>query len=159
MTEHGEPDLQALRHNLDRLRREAEELAESLQGESRLAGEESLGAELLAGREMSAQAGILWETAEQLGDLCLRQARLFAEDHTATFRCLLDDSSRHSFQTMVGRHVERRLRHNLDGVAQGIDIMAAQSERTCQSIINLWAPFLAVVRKDWAERRHHAGGG
>ncbi|MDZ7669008.1 MAG: hypothetical protein U5Q16_06130 [Gammaproteobacteria bacterium] len=158
MTDHRQPDLQALRRDLDRLTQEAEELAESVQGESRLAGEETLGAELLAGRELTAQAGILWETAEQLGELCLRQTRLFAEDHTATFRSLLDDSARHSLQTVIGRHLERRLRHNLTGLEQGIDILSTQSERTCQSVIHLWAPFLAVVRRDWAERRPHAGG-
>jgi len=158
MTNHHEPDLRTLRRDLDRLTREAEELAKSLQGQSRLTGEEALGAELLAGRELTAQAGIIWETAEQLGDLCLRQARLFAEDHTATLRSLLDTSARHSLQSVVGRHLERRLRHNLDGLEHFIGIMSTQSQRTCRSVIHLWAPFLAVVRRDWAERRHHAEG-
>lgn len=153
MTDHREADLRGLRRDLDRLTRDAEELAESLGDESRLAGEETLGAELLAGREVSAQAGILWETAEQLGDLYLRQARLFANDHTATLRSLLDRSRRQSVTTVIGHHLDRRLRHNLDALAQGIDIMSTQSERTCQSISNLWAPFLAVVRRDWTERR------
>lgn len=141
------------RHGFSRLSHEAEELAHSLEGESRLAGEEAVGAELLATRDLVAHLGIAWDTAEQLGDIYVRQLRLLADDFRTTAAQLLPGEQRPPLRQVISAHLDRRLRHTGEGLEQGIEVCSRQSARACGSLLELWAPFLAVVRSDWTQRR------
>jgi hypothetical protein len=149
--EHGR--LTDMRDNLDRLTHEAEELAQSLEDESQLAGEEAVGAELLMTRDLVAHLGIAWDTAEQLGDIYVRQLRLLADDYRITAVALLPGERRAPLRQVVSAHVDRRLRHASEGLEQGIEVFSRQTARACGSLLELWAPFLAVVRSDWSQPR------
>lgn len=141
------------RHDFDRLSEEAEALVESLDERSHLAQEEVVGAELLASRELVAGLGLAWETATQLGDIYARQARYLVEDNVATLTSLLDGSARGRGLEVIGRHLERRMGHVAEGVDQGIDLLSRHNESAWTALQTLWAPFLAVVRQDWASQR------
>ena len=136
--------------------RQAEDLIRSFEADSRLAREEVVGAELLFGRDLVANIGILWDTAEQLGDLCARQARHLVEDHLATLTTLAS-SRPEQVPAVLSRHFERRLRHVGQGWAQGAHLLAAQSEKAGETLLRFWAPFAAVVRQDWSGRGNRRG--
>jgi hypothetical protein len=146
MNESRTRQLSALHRDLDRLTEEAESLAGSVE-------EEVVGAEILATRDLVANVGIVWETLEQFADIHARQARYLVEDHLQTWHGLLDGSSRETPHDVVGEHVERRVRHLAEGLEQGVQVMAHQTERTFDMLTRIWSPFLAVVRQDW--RRGH----
>ncbi|MFU8816651.1 MAG: hypothetical protein ACNA7W_14980 [Pseudomonadales bacterium] len=148
-----EPRLSAFKKDLDRLAREVDELSGSMQAETRLAGEEAMGAELLASRELVAQLGILWDTAERFGDLYARQLRYCVADHASTWSALLGGAARGDAPAIIGEHVERRVIHLAEGVQQSAQLLSGQSAKASQTLYNLWKPFLAVLRQDWAGRR------
>jgi hypothetical protein len=149
MTDTRADRLETLRRNLDRLTREAEDLADTIERDRRLAGEEAVGAELLATRDLVAHLGIAWETLEGLGDLYARQARLLAGDYADTWKALTREGVSRSVHEVIGAHLERRVDHVTAGVNEGIELLSSQSERACHVLIRLWAPFTAVVRQDW----------
>jgi hypothetical protein len=157
MTNRDHSPLTDLHHELDRLTHEVEELAASLDGETRLArrlaGEEAVGAELLATRDLVAHLGIAWDTAEQLGDIYVRQLRLLMDDYRTTAAALLSSEGLAPLPQVVNAHLDRRLRHAGEGLEQGIEVFSRQSAKACGSLLELWAPFLAVVRSDWMQRR------
>ncbi|MEQ8861036.1 MAG: hypothetical protein RIC56_20505 [Pseudomonadales bacterium] len=142
-----------LRADLDRLAEDAESLAKSFDRGSALAREEVVGAELLASREVVAQLGVAWETMAQLGDLYARQARYLVEDNVATFGKLLDGSAQGRFVEVLGEHCQRRLGHLGEGVDESIEVLSRQSEAASSALEMLWAPFVAVVRRDWQGQR------
>lgn len=143
MNETRSARLSALRSEVDRLTSEAEALAESLE-------QEAVGAELLASRDVLAGVGILWETAEQLSDLYVNQTRHLVSDHLTTWQALADRRREEGWQDVVGRHVERRVRHLAEGMEQGVNVLGRQSLHACDAVKRLWGPFFAVVRRDWS---------
>ena len=156
MTRADEQRLSAFKKDLDRLTREAEELAESYGAQSRLAGEEAVGAEILVSRDLVAHLGILWDTMEQLGDIAGRQARYFTDDYRATLGKLLGGSGADNRGAALARLLENRLTHLAEGLEQGIEVMSAQSEKACEALFELWSPFFSVVRQDWSRQRSRA---
>jgi len=147
--------LETLRRNLDRLTREAEELAESFERDRRLAGEEAVGAELLATRDLVAHFGIAMDTATGLADVYFRQVRLAMEDYAATWSSLTATTAAAQPCDVLAEHVSRRVEHVTRGVNESIELVATQSERAWEALPRLWSPFAAVVRQDWSgsERR------
>jgi hypothetical protein len=148
----------AFRKDLERLAQEAE-AREDCQAEpgraGRLAGEEVVGAELLASRHLVAQLGLLWETTEQLGDLYARQIRYWVDDHTVTWTELIAAPSSDSKDGsgVVGRHLERRIAHLGEGLTESAHLLARQSAQASRSLFDLWRPFMSVLRADWADPR------
>lgn len=151
MTDH--PQLSAFKKDLDRLAREVDELSGSMQAETRLAGEEAVGAELLASRELVAQLGIIWDTVEQLGDLYARQLRYWVDDHADTLSAVVSGSSARTAPAIIGAHVERRVAHVTEGLQQSARLLSSQSAKASDTLYHLWKPFLAVMRQDWSGRR------
>ena len=149
MSESRSDRLETLQRNLDRLTREAEDLAGSLEHDRRLAGEEVVGAELLATRDLVAHLGIAWETLEGFGTLYARQARLLADDYADTWKALTREGGAGNVPEVIGAHLQRRVEHVTAGVNESIELLSSQTERACDALIRLWAPFTAVVRQDW----------
>lgn len=149
MTDTRSDRLQTLQRNLERLTREAEDLADTLEQDRRLAAEEAVGAELLATRDVVAHLGIAWDTLEGLGALYARQARLLADDYADTWKALTREGGPGRAPEVIGAHLERRVDHLTAGVNEGIELLSTQTGRACDALIRLWAPFTAVVRQDW----------
>lgn len=143
----------ALERNLDRLSREVSELAETLGAESRLAGEEAVGAELLAGRELVAGLGIVWETAQQLGDVQVRQLELWLDDQLATLTHLPQQTLEGRGADVLRQHLRRRASHLSQGARQTLTILSRQSSRALAVMGSLWQPYLNVLRQDRASSR------
>lgn len=149
MTSKRDAQLAALRQDLERLGREARTLAGNARGRARLAGEEAVGAELLAGRDLVAHLGMVWSTLERFQDLSLRQARLLLEDHRATWESLLSGPRPGDLGGVMSDHFGRRARHLSEGVTQGLEVLSSQRAEACESLARIWAPFLAIVASEW----------
>lgn len=118
----------------------------------RIAGEEAVGAELLATRDLIAHVGIAWDTAEQMGDLAARQARYLLDDYLTCAAAMAgrsDGDPAEQRRRAFENHIERRVGHVVEGVEQTIELLSTQSERAWDALFQLWSPFLAVVRQDW----------
>jgi hypothetical protein len=154
MAGEADPRLSAFRKDIDRLAREVEALSGSFDAEARLAGEEVVGAELLATRDLVAHLSILWETAEQMGDLYARQFRYWVDDNAETLSALVSGAVLRDGGTVLGNHLERRITHLGEGMTQSAELLISQSAKASETLFTLWKPFLAVLRADWAGRRN-----
>jgi len=143
-----QPRVAELEQKLDSLSEQVESLTGELGRNSRLAGEEALGAELLAARDLVAHFGIAWETAEQLGGVWRDQTRLCFEDYRRTVSRLA--SGTRAGPGVMGEHIERRINHLADGAEQTARVLFRQSELAAASLTGLWAPLAGVIRRDWA---------
>lgn len=124
-------------------------LAENLNKDLRLVGEEAVGAEILVAKEMIENIGIFLSTLERLDDTLVKQVRWFFEDYTSAYKCL---AQTRDFTEVVADHCQRRLEHVADGfqevsqaATQGISLFE-------QELFGLWKPFFAVVDRDWQRR-------
>ena len=120
--------------------------------DAKLAGEEALGAELLAGRELLAQAGIVFDTLEQMAGLANRQARHLAHDYLTTVSDLARGRGLAEPAAVVTDHFTRRLAHLAEGCVEGATLLNAQSLRAYRVLQNVWLPFQRVIDQDWASR-------
>jgi len=155
VNEHRTDRLEILRRNLEQLTREAEELADTFEHDRHLAGEEAVGAELLATRDLVAHLGIALDTATGLADVYARQVRHLFEDCAATWSSLSGGQGSPQPLSALNDHLSRRVEHVTEGVNESIEVVSTQSERAREALHRLWAPFAAVVRQDWSgpERR------
>jgi hypothetical protein len=150
-------NLSAFRKDLSRLTREVEDLSASLRADSRLVGEEAVGAELLASRNVVAQLSGLWDTAEQLGDLYVQQLRYWLEDHAETLSEAVRGTPARGGAGLLGRHLERRLAHITEGATAAGRLLSSQSAMASRTVWQLWKPFLDVMDRDWAgQRKRHS---
>jgi hypothetical protein len=120
---------------------------------ARLAGEEAIGAELLAGRELLALAGVLWSTAEGMTRLLADQGRFLVDDHRRHAEAWLSAPEPARAAEHVSDHVKRRLTHLAEGADQLNRLMFTQTREACRVLQAFWRPYLAVVREDWRSAR------
>lgn len=151
-TETRDSQLAELENDLQDLASDVQSLAEDVADSSRLVRDETVGAELLAGREVVAQVGIAFELAESLQALAMRQSGLLASDFRTTFEALFDPANRGREGAVLAEHVERRCRHLLDGWNEGWGLVASGLAASGRSAAGLWTPFAAVVQRDWVGR-------
>lgn len=143
-------ELKRMREDLSEIARSVDGLATDLARGTRLVREEAVGAELLAGRELVAQAGILWSLAESMHRLAVSQAELLVRDHWRTASELLDPRRRGATATVLSDHFERRFRHSARGWAEGAELLANGCNESAAAAQRMWASFSAVVRNDWS---------
>ena len=129
-----------------RLRIGVGRLAENLNRDLRLVGEEAVGAEILVAKEMIENIGIFLVTLERLDDILLKQVRWFFEDYTSAYKCL---PQTRDFTEVVADHCQRRLEHVTDGFQQASQAATHGISLFEAVLTGLWKPFFAVVDRDW----------
>ncbi|MEQ8485196.1 MAG: hypothetical protein RIB46_12610 [Pseudomonadales bacterium] len=118
-----------------------------------LAGEEAVGAELLAGRELLALAGVALATAEGVGRLLAEQGGFWLDDQRRTAATLARGATPQQAGAAVVDHVSRRVRHLTAGADQLNRLLFEQTRQACRAAATLWQPYLAVVSQDWRQTR------
>lgn len=121
-------------------------LAENLNKDLRLVGEEAVGAEILLAKEMIENIGIFLVTLERLDDILLKQVRWFFEDYTSAYKCL---AQTRDFTEVVADHCQRRLAHVADGLQEASQAATQGISLFEQELFGLWKPFFAVIDRDW----------
>jgi hypothetical protein len=112
--------------------------------DSRVIGEELLGAELVAGKELTEAAGSLFEAAEKGGAICREQARWIAEDYG---RFWLSSLTRPGDPAPLVKLIEQRSEH----IAAGMHDLGALVEREFVPLTRIWTDFFGLVARDWRQ--------
>jgi len=110
--------------------------------DARTVGEELLGAELVAGKELTEAAGSLLEAIEKGSAIWLQQGRWLAEDHGEFW---LASMTKPGDPEPLVRLMERRSEH----IATGLHAVSELIERECAPLSKMWTDFLGVVMQDW----------
>ena len=105
-------------------------------------GEELLGAEIVAGKELTQAAGSLFDTAERLGNLWLQQGRWLAEDYGRFWLAAL---GRPGDPDPLNALIDARSSH----IASGMHELGTLIERECVPLSKMWSDFLGTVGRDW----------
>ena len=105
-------------------------------------GEELVGAEILAGKELTEAAGGLFEGIERAAEIWRQQATWLFDDYLEFWREAARSPGRPEPLLAL---VERRSTH----VASGARELASTVERECAPLARMWSEFMEVVRRDW----------
>lgn len=107
--------------------------------------DELVGAEILAGRELVENIGILADTADALNRVCQRQLRLLAEDHMATWRQLAGVRAPQQGARVALDHLQRRVEHVAEGVSEAAEILTRENDSVASVMFDLWRPFFGML--------------
>lgn len=110
--------------------------------DARTIGEELLGAEIVAGKELTEAAGSVFEAIDKGSQLWVQQSRWALEDYAnfwmAGFSSPLNPAA-------VMQLLERRSEH----IASGMHDFGDLIEKECTPLSKIWTDFLGVVQQDW----------
>lgn len=112
---------------------------------ARTLGEELVGAEIVAGKELAQAAGSLFDTLERTRDIWLQQGRWLAEDYG---RFWISALRRPGDPAVLNGLIEARSTH----IASGMHELGSLVERECLPLSKIWSDFLGTVMRDWRER-------
>jgi len=130
-----------------------EAVAQTWSAESRLVRDEAMGAELLLARELIEQFGVLFETADRLNDLFVRQTGHLLRDYAATLKHAAAEPGLHNCQDLVVTHWQRRIGHIAEGSDELSALVVSETRKWGDALFGLWRPFAAVVGRDWQTQR------
>ena len=110
--------------------------------DARTIGEEILGAEIVAGKELTEAAGGVFEAMERGAAIWLQQARWLTEDYGRFFRdSLSKPGDPASFFTLLGA----RSQH----IAAGFQQFGEMVQKECAPVTKMWTDFAGTVEQDW----------
>lgn len=121
-------------------RRETETVTES----TRRIGEELLGAELVAGKELVEVAGTFWDTLEKSAEIHRQQISWLVEDHTSFWGDALSMDTQRTASALPNL-----LTHRIDHVRRGFDQYRQLLDSELAPLSKIWSDFIGVVRRDW----------
>ena len=110
--------------------------------DARTIGEEWLGAELVAGKELTEAAGTLLDTIEKGSAIWLQQARWLAGDYG---RFWLASVTPPPDQAPLTALIDSRTEHITSGLHQFGELI----EKEFTPLTKIWTDFLGVVAQDW----------
>ena len=105
-------------------------------------GEELVGAEIVAGKELTQAAGSLFDMLERTRDIWVQQGRWLAEDYG---RFWISALGRPLDPTPLNGLIEARSKH----IASGMHELSSLVERECVPVSKIWSDFFGTVMRDW----------
>lgn len=105
-------------------------------------GEEIIGAEIVAGKELTEAAGSAFEAMEKGATIWQQQSRWLLEDYG---RFLRQELEKPGDPSGVFALLETRSEH----IASGFRQMSELAERECAPVTKIWTDFVGTVLRDW----------
>ncbi len=105
-------------------------------------GEEIIGAEIVAGKELTEAAGSALEAAERSAAIWMQQARWVFEDYSQFVRSSI---ARPGDPGTFFKLVESRSEH----IASGFHQMSELVQAECLPVTKIWTDFAGTVMRDW----------
>jgi len=112
--------------------------------DTRKLGEDLLGAEIVAGKELTEAAGSVFDALEKGGAIWRQQAQWLAEDYMA---CWMSAVSSPTDTSNLMKFVERRSEH----IASGLQDIGHLIENEVVPLSKIWTDFLDIVIQDWRQ--------
>lgn len=145
-------DLKQLEEDVRRLSGDGQRLVRDVDSTAEVVGQELAAAEFIAAEETVENIGSLLGMVSELNGIHVRQWQQLADDHLQTLRRLSEARSPIEFIETGLDHARRRSEHLADGVNQAIETITAEGRFLSSTVVEMWQPFLEMVRRDWASR-------
>ena len=105
-------------------------------------GEELIGAEIVAGKELTEAAGSVFDTLERLGAIWQQHNHWLAEDYG---RFWITSLTRPGDSRTLSALIESRSAH----IASGLHDLGGLIERECVPLSKIWSDFFGTIARDW----------
>ena len=143
-------DLARLERDVRALSQDAGRLFGNVTGQGETLREEALAAEFIATEETIENMGSFLNALSQLGDIQKQQFRVFFEDQRDTIKALSELRSPTDLLGIGIEHWSRRATHVADGLQQSVTVLVNEGRAFTNTLVEMWNPFIALVRRDWA---------
>jgi len=109
-------------------------------------GEDILGAEIIAGKELTEAAGSIFDAMEKGSSIWEQQARWLAEDYFNFWMSSLSQGLTGNPAALM-KLIDSRSEHIATGMHQTGDLI----EKECTPLTKMWTDFIGVVAQDWRQ--------
>ena len=142
-------DLAQLEEDVRKLARDSERITVDIGKRAQTAREDVVAAEFIATEETLESAGSMLETLATLRDIQQESLRMLIDDHRQSWQALADVRSPLDLVQLGFEHWRRRSSHIALELNQVVDLIATSSRQMTASMVQVWKPFLDLVRRDW----------
>ena len=112
--------------------------------DTRKLGEDLLGAEIVAGKELTEAAGSVFDALEKGSAIWRQQVQWLVEDYV---ECWTSTVSSPTDTSNLAKFIERRSEH----VATGLQDIGHLIENEVVPLSKIWTDFLGIVIQDWRQ--------
>jgi len=145
-------DLARLKRDVRSLSQDAGRILDDVVDQSRTIREETVAAEFIATEETMETVGSVLDALAALRDIQREQMRVFFADQRETFNAFAQVRSPADLARVGFEHWSRRATHVAEGLHQTVDVLANESRSLTNTLVEVWTPFLQLMRRDWARR-------
>lgn len=145
-------DLARLERDVQSLSRDAGRLLDDVTDQSKTLREEAVAAEFIATEETMENVGSVLGALSDLHEIQRRQLRWLFDDSQASLAALTRARSPADLFRVGLDHWSRRAGHIGEGVGQAVTVLASESRTLTNTLVEMWTPFVALLRRDWERR-------
>lgn len=145
-------DLSRIRRDVHALSQDAGRLFGDVADQTRTIREEAAAAEFIATEEAIENVGSVLDALVQLSEIQREQMRVFFADQRETFSAFVQVRSPADLARVGFEHWSRRATHLTEGLRQTVDVLANESRSLTNTLVEIWTPFLDLLRRDWDRR-------
>jgi hypothetical protein len=145
-------DLARLRRDVRSLSQDAGRILDDVVDQSRTIREETVAAEFIATEETMENVGSVLDALEALREIQREQMRVFFADQRETITALTQVRSPADLARLGFEHWGRRATHVAEGLNQTVEVLANESRSLTRTLVEVWTPFLQLMRRDWVRR-------
>jgi len=146
-------DLARLEEDVRKLARDSQRITVDIGKQTQTAREEIVAAEFIATKETLKNTSSALETLATLRDIQQESLRVLIDDHRQSWYALADVRSPLDLVQLGFEHWRRRSSHIALELNQVVDLLATSSRQMTTSMLQVWKPFLDLVRRDWQGQR------
>ena len=146
-------DLAQLEEDVRKLARDSQRITVDIGKRAKAAREDVVAAEFIATEEALENTGSMLETLAALRDIQQESLRMLIDDHRQSWQALADVRSPLDLVQLGFEHWRRRSSHIALELNQVVDLIATSSRQMTASMVQVWKPFVDLVRRDWQGER------
>lgn len=145
-------DLKQLEDDVRRLSARSVPGPRTVADRAKLVEQEAVAGEYLAAEEAMENLGSLFGMFSELNGIQLRQFKQLAGDHRDTLKRLIRARSPGELADLGFDHFRRRSQHLVEGFNEAVDVIAGEGKTLGNTLVEMWQPFVELVRRDRAPR-------
>jgi hypothetical protein len=145
-------DLARLERDVRNLSQDAGRLVDDVADQGRTIREEAIAAEFIATEETIESVGSILSALSELQDIHRKQLRVFFEDQRDTLKAITESRSPADLLRVGLDHWGRRASHVGEGIGATVNVLVHESSSLTNTLVEMWTPFVQLVRRDWAQR-------